>query len=141
MLLRSSPTKNTESESEKIKEKRKTIDWTMERQLLAHKKLIRVGGHLPGKLTFKRVSAATSCMLDPLFKDGLELSGKNLGDQFLKWVSIWKAKFLDPRHNKSGMDGDRHTNMTVFEIDMEDVVKAMDAADEDSTNVAKVALS
>ena len=51
-----------------------------------------------------------------------ELTGKNLGDQFQKWVTSWRAKWLDPRHNKSGMHGERKTNMTEFERELEDVV-------------------
>ena len=47
---------------------------------------------------------------------------------------------MDPRHNKSGMNGERKTNMTELEKELEDVVKEMDEAEDDVTSTAKAVL-
>ena len=102
---------NAGANKDDVKEKRKTSSWNDETKIFALREIVRAGAHLPKNLRSKRLTAAASCMQDYLFQDGPELTGKNLGDQFQKCVTSWKAKWLDPRHNKSGMDGKRKTNM------------------------------
>ena len=130
---------NAGAEKEDVKEKRKTFTWTDEAKLFALRQIVQAGAHLPKNSGQKRLTAAARCNQDHLFQ-GNEVSGKNLGDQFQKWVTVWKAKWLDPRHNKSGLDGDKKQSMSIFESEMEDVVRASDEAEDEVISTAKDSL-